>query len=98
MNIDFANLQLQYQNYKDEIDQSIHAVLNKSNFIMGDEIQELEKILQVFTGAKNAITCSSGTDALLLAMMAIDIHPGDEIITTPFTFVSTSETISLIHA
>ena len=98
MKIDFANLQLQYQKYKDDIDLSIHAVLKKSNYIMGDEIYELEKTLETFTGANNAITCSSGTDALLLALMALDICPGDEIITTPFTFISTAETIALMHA
>lgn len=98
MKIDFANLQYQYQRYKFEIDEAIHAVLDKSNYIMGEEITELEESLQTFTGAKYAITCSSGTDALLLAMMALDIQPGDEIITTPFTFIATSETIALLGA
>ena len=90
MNIDFANLQLQYQKYKVDIDQKIQSILNKSNYILGAEFQELEKNLKKFTGVTNVVTCSSGTDALLLAMMAIDIQPGDEIITTPFTWVSTS--------
>ena len=98
MNIDFANLQLQYQKYKVDIDQKIQSILNKSNYILGAEIQELEKNLKKFTGVTNVVTCSSGTDALLLAMMAIDIQPGDEIITTPFTWVSTSETISFLKA
>ena len=98
MNIDFANLQLQYQKYKADIDANIQAVLNKSNYIMGEEIHELERALEKFTGAKHAITCSSGTDALLLAMMALDIQPGDEIITTPFTFIATAETIALMKA
>ncbi len=98
MKIDFANLQYQYQLYKDEIDQAIHGVLDKSNFIMGEEVKELEENLQNFTGAKHAITCASGTDALLLAMMALDIKPGDEIITTPFTFIATAETIALLGA
>jgi len=98
MNIDFANLQLQYQKYKTDIDANIQAVLNKSNYIMGEEVHELERALAEFTGAKHAITCSSGTDALLLAMMAMDIKPGDEIITTPFTFIATAETIVLMRA
>jgi len=98
MKIDFANLQYQYQLYKAEIDESIHAVLNKSNYIMGEEIAQLEKSLEEFTKAKYAITCSSGTDALLLAMMACGIKPGDEIITTPFTFIATSEVIALLGA
>jgi UDP-2-acetamido-2-deoxy-ribo-hexuluronate aminotransferase len=98
MNIDFANLQHQYQLYKADIDANIQAVLNKSNYIMGEEVQQLENELQAFSGLKHAITCSNGTDALLLAMMAIDILPGDEIITTPFTFVATAETIALMKA
>ena len=98
MNIDFANLQLQYQKYKTDIDANIQAVLNKSNYIMGEEVHELERALAEFTGAKHAITCSSGTDALLLAMMAMDIQSGDEIITTPFTFIATAETIALMRA
>lgn len=96
--IDFAKLQDQYQLYKTEIDEAIHAVLNKSNYIMGEEINQLENSLQEFTGAKYAITCSSGTDALLLAMMALDIKPGDEVITTPFTFIATAETIAFLGA
>ncbi len=96
--IDFANLQYQYQLYKTEIDEAIHNVLNKSNYIMGEEIATLEKSLVEFTAAKYAISCSSGTDALLLAMMALDIKPGDEIITTPFTFIATAETIALMGA
>jgi len=98
MNIDFANLQLQYQKYKVDIDANIQAVLNKSNYIMGEEVYELESALEGFTGAKHAITCSSGTDALLLAMMAMDIQPNDEIITMPFTFIATAETIALMKA
>jgi UDP-2-acetamido-2-deoxy-ribo-hexuluronate aminotransferase len=98
MNIDFTNLQLQYQKHKEDIDANIQVVLNKSNYIMGEEVRELEQALEEFTGAKYAIACSSGTDALLLAMMAIDIQPGDEIITTPFTFIATAETIALMHA
>ena len=98
MKIDFANLQLQYQTYKKEIDNNIQSVLEKSNYILGEEVQILEKELQNFTGAKYAITCSSGTDALLLALMAIDIKPDDEVITTPFTWISTGEMIALLKA
>ena len=98
MKIDFANLQIQYQKYKSDIDARIHSVLNKSNYIMGEEVKQLETELSTFTGANHAITCSNGTDALLLALMAIDIQPGDEIITTPFTFISTAETITSMKA
>ncbi len=98
MQIDFANLQYQYQRYKTEIDEALHSVLDKSNYIMGDEVQTLEENLQSFTGAKHALTCSSGTDALLLALMALDIKPGDEVITTPFTFIATAESIAFLGA
>jgi len=98
MKIDFAKLQYQYQLYKTELDDAIHAVLDKSNYIMGNEVTDLEANLQTFTGAKHAISCSSGTDALLLAMMALDIQPDDEIITTPFTFIATAETIAFLKA
>ena len=98
LKIDFANLQYQYKLYKDEIGDAIHTVLDKANYIMGEEVTQLEDALQEFTSASHAITCSSGTDALLLAMMALDIQPGDEIITTPFTFIATAETIALMGA
>jgi len=98
MKIDFAKLQYQYQLYKTEVDEAIHKVLDNSNYIMGNEVRELEGNLQSFTGAKYAISCSSGTDALLLAMMALDIQPDDEIITTPFTFIATAETIAFLGA
>ena len=98
MNIDYANLNLQYQNYKKDIDDAIFKVVKSSKFIMGEEVSKLEKNLEKFSGVNHAITCSSGTDALLLAMMAMDIQPNDEIITTPFTWVSTSETIALLKA
>ena len=98
MEIDFANLQLQYQKYKKVIDTNIQKILDKSNYILGEEVDVLENDLVNFSGSKYAITCSSGTDAILLALMAINIKPGDEIITTPFTWISTGEMISLLNA
>jgi len=98
MKIDFAKLTYQYNLYKEEIDSAIQKVLNHGKYIMGPEVVELEENLCDFTDAKNAITCSSGTDALLLAMMALDIKEDDEIITTPFTFIATAETIALLKA
>ncbi len=97
-NIDFANLKKQYFKYYSKIEKEMDKVLNSAKFIMGDQVKELEENLCKFTGAKEAITCSSGTDALLLAMMALDIKAGDEIITTPFTFIATAETIALLGA
>ena len=98
MKIDFANLQVQYQKYKIEIDTKVKEVLKKSNYIMGDEVKQLETDLSTFTEADHVITCSNGTDALLLSLMAIDVQPGDEIITSPFTFISTAETIASLKA
>jgi UDP-2-acetamido-2-deoxy-ribo-hexuluronate aminotransferase len=98
MKIDFANLQYQHNLYKDEIEEAILKVARNCNFIMGEEVSQLEKSLEEFTGAKYAVSCSNGTDALLLAMMALDIKPGDEVITTPFTFIATAETIAFLGA
>lgn len=98
MKIPFIDLQAQYQRYKEEIDAAIQGVLDSSQYIMGPEVKKLEDGLSAFTGAKHAIACSSGTDALLLALMAIGIKPGDEVITTPFTFIATTEVVSLLGA
>jgi len=98
LKIDFAKLQFQYQLYKQDIDRNIQAVLDKSNYILGEEVSVLETMLSEYTGVKHVLACSNGTDALLLAMMAIDLQPGDEVITTPFTFIATAETIALMQA
>lgn len=98
MKIDFANLGYQYRLYKTDIDQAIQQVLDSSQFIMGKEVSELESALQKYTDVPHAITCSSGTDALLLALLALDIKPEDEVITTPFSFISTSEMIAFLGA
>ena len=74
MQIDFAKLQYQYQLYKTEIDEAMQAVLDKSNYIMGEEIAQLETSLQYFTGAKYAITCNSGTDASTTALPSGNIR------------------------
>ena len=98
MTIPFIDLQSQYQSYKEEIDSAIHAVLDTSQYIMGPAVKELELKLANYTGVKHAVACASGTDALLIALLAIGIKPGDEIITTPFTFISSSEVISQLGA
>ena len=82
LKIDFANLKKQYFAYQPKIEKEMDNVLNNASFIMGNAIKELEEELSHFTGAKHAITCSSGTDALLLAMMALNIGPSDEKIFT----------------
>ncbi|MCI6988993.1 MAG: DegT/DnrJ/EryC1/StrS family aminotransferase [Campylobacter sp.] len=96
--MDFANLKLQHTRYISEFEESLDAVLNKANFIMGDEIKALESELCEYSGAKHCITCSNGTDALLLGVIALGLKQGDEVITTPFTFISTSEIIALAGA
>ena len=98
MKIPFIDLQAQYQAYKTEIDTAIQGVLDSSQYIMGPELKKLEEGLASYTGAKHVIGCSSGTDALLLALMSMDIQPGDEVITTPFTFIATAEVVSLLGA
>jgi UDP-2-acetamido-2-deoxy-ribo-hexuluronate aminotransferase len=98
MNIPFIDLQSQYQAYKVEIDAAIQEVLDSSQYIMGPKVSDFEDHLSNYIGAKHAIACASGTDALLLALMALGIKPQDEIITTPFTFIASSEVISLLGA
>lgn len=98
MQINFIDLQGQYQKYKTEIDTEIHNVLDTSQYIMGEKVATLETNLANFCGVKHAIACSSGTDALLLALMALDIKAGDEVITTPFTFIATAEMIAFVGA
>ena len=98
MQIDFANLSKAYREHQKAIDAAIHKVIDTSSFIMGEEIQILEEQLAHYTGASHAIVCSSGTDALLMSMMALQIGAGDEVITTPFSFIATAETISLLGA
>lgn len=94
----FIDLKKQYQLIEATIQQKINAVLEHGKFIMGPEIQELEEKLAAFVGSKFCISVSSGTDALLMSLMAYDVGPGDAIFTTPFTFISTAEVISLLGA
>lgn len=96
--INFIDLKQQYQRLKPAIDQRIQAVLDHGQYIMGPEVAELEKRLADYVGVKHAIGVSDGTTALQIAMMALGIKPGDEIITTPFTFIATGEMISLLGA
>ena len=92
----FIDLLSQYQTYKREILSAINDVLDDSAYIMGKHLVELEKNLARFTGAKHAIGCSSGTDALLLSLLAIDLKAGDEVIIPAFSFFATAEVISLL--
>lgn len=94
----FIDLKTQYEQIKDKIWSRMNNVFEHGQFIMGPEVAELEKELAHYTGAKHAITMSNGTDALLVPMMALGIKPGDEIITTAFSFFATAEMISLAGA
>lgn len=94
----FIDLSKQYQRIEKQIDQRIKKVLQHTQFILGPEVGELEELLAKFVGVKHCITVASGTDALLMAMMALDIQPGDEIISTAFTFFATVETMMLLGA
>ncbi len=98
MKINFNDLKIQYNLLKADLDVSIGKVLEKQNFIMGEEIAALENELKNFSGAKHCITCANGTDALQIALMAAGIGPGDEVITTPFSFIATVEVIALLGA
>ncbi|WP_158751861.1 DegT/DnrJ/EryC1/StrS aminotransferase family protein [Acidobacterium sp. S8] len=94
----FIDLKAQYRRLKQDIDSRIQKVLDHGQYILGPEVSELEAKLAARTGAKHCIGCASGTDALLLAMMALHIGPGDEVITSPFTFFATGEMIALLGA
>ena len=92
----FTDLKSQYAALKGSVDARIQRVLDHGQYIMGPEVKELEAALAAFTGARHCITVASGTEALLIALMALDLKPGDEVITTPFTFAATVETIVLL--
>ena len=96
--IPFIDLKTQYDALRPRIQERINRVLEHGQYIMGPEVGELEERLANYVGAKHCISASSGTDTLLIAMMALGIGPGDEVITTPFTFVATGEMIVLLGA
>ena len=95
MNIPFIDLKTQYESLRPQIQERINRVLEHGQYIMGPEVAELEDRLAQYTGAKFCITVASGTDALMISLMALGVGPGDEVITTPFTFVATAEVIVL---
>jgi len=96
MNIPMVDLQGQYRKLKTEIDTEIQKVLDNSSYINGPAVAEFAKDLEKYLGVKHVIPCANGTDALQVAMMALDLKPGDEIITTTFTFIATAEVIALL--
>jgi UDP-2-acetamido-2-deoxy-ribo-hexuluronate aminotransferase len=98
MTIALHDLKAQYRRLKPRIEARMQAVLEHGQYIMGPEVAELEEKLAAFTGAKHCIGVADGTTALMVAMMALDIGPGDEVVTTPFTFIATGEMIALLRA
>jgi UDP-2-acetamido-2-deoxy-ribo-hexuluronate aminotransferase len=96
--MDFVDLHSQYRALQASIDARIKRVLDHGQYIMGPEVAELEEKLATYSGSRYCVSVASGTEALLIALMALDIGPGDEVITTPFTFVATAEVIVLVGA
>ena len=96
--MDFIDLKAQQEIIRDKIDLRIKKILDHGKYIMGPEIDELEEKLANYVGVKHCISCSSGTDALLMPLLALGIGPGDAVITTPFTYIATVEVISLVGA
>ena len=96
--LNFIDLKTQQDAIRPQLEQNLHRVLHHGQYILGPEVQELEERLAAYTAARHCITVASGTEALLISLMALGIGPGDEVITTPFTFVATVEVIVLVGA
>ncbi len=94
----FIDLKTQQLRIRDDLDRRLAALLDHGQYILGPEVSEMEKDLAAYAGVDHCVSVASGTDALLLALMALDIGPGDEVITTPFSFIATAEVIGLIGA
>ncbi len=91
-----VDLKTQYDNIRSEIDNAIFSVLSSTAFIKGPDVKLLEEELQSYLGVKHVVTCANGTDALQIAMMSLGLKPGDEVITTDFTFIATVEAVALL--
>lgn len=96
--MEFIDLKSQYQRLKADIDAGIQRVLDHGQYILGPEVAELEEKLAAYTGAKYCISVANGTDALQIALMALGVGPGDEVITPGFTYIATAETVALLRA
>jgi UDP-2-acetamido-2-deoxy-ribo-hexuluronate aminotransferase len=98
MAIQFIDLKAQLRAIRAPVNERIQNVLDHGQFILGPEVTEMERRLEAYTGASHCVSVGSGTDAILVALMALGVGPGDEVITTPFTFVATAEMIVLLGA
>lgn len=96
--LEFIDLKAQQERIYPELERRLKGVLAHGQYIMGPEVLELEAVLAAHVGVRHCVTVSSGTDALLIALMAVGVAPGDEVITTPFTFIATGEMIALLGA
>ncbi|HNW88334.1 MAG TPA: DegT/DnrJ/EryC1/StrS family aminotransferase [Bacteroidales bacterium] len=94
--ITMVDLKSQYEDIKNEVDAAIHEVIDNTAFINGPAVNRFQKNLETYLGVKHVIPCANGTDALQVSMMALDLKPGDEVITTSFTFIATAEVIALL--
>ena len=94
----FIDLRIEYQSIKSQLNKAIERVLDHGQYIMGPEVMELESELALYTGSEYCISCSSGTDALLMSLMAAEIGSGDAVFSSPFTFIATAEVIQLLGA
>ena len=86
MNVPLLDLQAQYVSLRDDLRQALDRVMSSQRFVLGDEVRGLENSIAAYCQTKHAVGCASGSDALLLALMALDVKAGDEVITTPFSF------------
>ena len=98
MNVPLLDLQAQYVSLRDDLQQAVDRVMSSQRFVLGDEVRRLETSIAEYCQSKHAIGCASGSDALLLALMALDVKAGDEVITTPFSFFATRACVSRLGA
>ena len=98
MKVPMADLRAQYQSIRHEIDDAVHAVMENGRFILGENVRALEEEVAEYCGSAHGVGVASGTDAIALALAAVGVGQGDEVITTPFTFVATTEVIALLGA
>ena len=96
--IEMVDLKSQYENIREEVNAGIQEVIDTTTFIKGGKVNEFQKELEQYLGVKHVIPVGNGTDALQIALMALDLKPGDEVITPTFTFIATAEVVALLRS